>query len=532
MKSEKSPALISEKKRNRIGVGILVLAILASFWNVIFRNVEELTSGQIEIRIGHQELHTGMREAFQAAIEAYQEIHPNVRIIQVPVPPRTYPAWIRTQLVGGTAPDIVGLSGSQEEIIEFFLPITAWVDKPNPYNAGTSLETMPWRDTFFDGMASIRNIVQESAPGQMFGVMLQSSSMRLYINRSMLIEITGSDTLPQEYNDLYVIHQKILEYNQRTGKKIIPIASCKSYSDYIFSRIVSSQTQKFLLEWSLYMKPWGFFTPMAAGLFKYGETPEFVSSLKLMHEVAQMLTPGYQQFLPEDAIAAYLQQRSVMLVAGSWDYAVLNDRVAFETLTTSLPIPSTSDPRYGEFTLGSSVEPVGTVTGLGVVRRSPNANVAVDFLQFLTSQGVATQFTAISKRLPAVIDVPIPDELKIMAVQAEGEIPGFRVDSFLPTHNVNTLIQQHIHKVTGRQPDIQGFAKTIDTELPRYIKEDIKMYHRTDLLRVQKYDGMIVLHYLLPEGHPDRKNWAHYATDQHGAEARVIEYRHWLDSQE
>jgi len=532
MKSGKLRALISEKTRNGIGVSILVLAILASFWNVIFRNVEELTSNQIEIRIGHQELHTGMREAFQAAIEAYQEIHPNVRIIQVPVPPRTYPAWIRTQLVGGTAPDIVGLSGSQEEILEFFLPITDFVDKPNPYNLGTSLEKVRWRDTFFDGMTGIRDIVQESAPGQMFGVMLQTSSMRLYINRDMLIEITGSDRLPQEYNDLYLIQQKIREYNQRTGKNIIPIASCRNYADYTFNRIVNSQTQKFLLEWSPHMRTWGFFRPMAAGVFKYNETPEFLSSLELMHEVAQMLTPGYQQFLPEDAIATYLQQRSLMLVAGSWDYAVLTNRVSFETAITSLPIPSTSDPRYGKFTLGSSVEPVGTAAGLGVIRRSPNADVAVDFLQFLTSQTIAAEFSAISKRLPAVIDVPIPDELKIMTTQIEGEIPGFRVDSFLPTHNVNTLIQQHIHKVTGRQPDIRGFAETIDTELPRYIKEDIKMYHRTDRLRTQKFDGMVVLHYMLPEGHPARSNWAHYTTDQHGAQGRVIEYQHWLDSQE
>jgi len=515
----------AERLRSMIGVGILVAAIIASFWNVIFRNVQKVTSDQIEIRIGHAELHTGMREAFQAAIEAYQDLHPNVRIIQVPVPPRTYPAWIRTQLVGGTAPDIVPLDG---EISQFFLPLTSLTEQPNPYNVGTNLEGIPWRDTFFDGLSAARDRLAFSAPGQVFGVNLQTVSMRLYINRDMLIEITGSDSVPEVYNDLYELSQKIKEYNQRTGKKIIPIAGCRQYSDYIFDRVVGSQMQKFLLDYNPHMQPWGFFRPMADKVFTYSETPEFMSSLELLHEVSQMLTPGYLQFGPEDAIAAYLQQRSLMLVAGSWDYAVLVDRVPFETAITTIPMPSTDDPRYGQFSLGQAAETVGTTSQYGVVRASPHAEVAADFLLFLTSLPTATQFSDISKRISAIIDVPVAEELALMAAKIDGEIPGFRVDTFLSRLNTSNLFNQHIHKVFDRNPDIRGFAATIDAQLLTYLKEDIKVFHRSELTITRKFDGQIVLYYMLPENHPERVTWLRYLEEQSASQGRYIGYNEWL----
>ncbi|KXU36541.1 hypothetical protein AXK11_04095 [Cephaloticoccus primus] len=515
--------------RNRIGTGILTLALLASFWTVASRNIQELASDQIEIRIGHSELHTGMREAFEAAIKAYQALHPGVRIVQTPIPQRIYPAWSRTQLVGGTAPDIMPLAGTEIEITQFFLPLTDLVTAPNPYNAGTSLEGVAWRDTFFDGLTGISDRMRWTAPDEVFGVMLQTTSLRLYINRDMLREITGSDALPREYADLYALGQKIRNYNQRTGKRLIPIASCKPYAEYTFDRIVASQTQKFLTEYSFHMMPWGLYRPMYDGVFTYSETPEFVSSLELMHEVSQLLSPGFQQFAPEDAIATYLQQRSVMLVAGSWDYAVLIDRVPFETVVSTLPMPSTNDPRYGRFTLGQAAEPVKTTAALGVIRTSPHPEVAIDFLRFLTSQPIATEFANISKRLSAIIDVPVPEGLQLMAAQTEGEIPGFRVDNFLGSHNIVNLIQRHIHKVIGPQPDLRGFAETIDAELPRQIREDLRTYQRFDRQNTQRLDALLALHYLLPYEHPAHANWIVHAEAQSGSQHRYMEYQLYLE---
>jgi len=520
--------MISETLRNRIGLVALALALLASFGAVTSRNVQTLTSGKIEIRVAHSELHTGMREAFDAAIAAYEALHPEVHIVQVAVPPRIYPAWSRTQLVGGTAPDIMPLAGTDVEITQFFVPITELTSEANPYNQGTPLEGVAWRETFFDGLSALSGSMRWTAPDEIFGVMLQTTSMRLYVNRNLLLEITGSDALPRDYAGLHALAQKVRQHNQRNGTQLIPIASCKAYAEYIFDRIVGSQMQNFLVSYSFHMKSWGFYRPMYEREYSYSETPEFVSSLELMSEVAQMLSPGFQQFAPEDAIATYLQQRSLMLVAGSWDYAVLVDRVPFETEVMPLPMPSTDDPKYGRFTLGQAAEDVKTTAALGVVRTSPNVEIAVDFLKFLTSQPVATQFSEVSKRISAIVGVPLPKELVQMAPQIEGEIPGFRVDNFLGNNNVHTLIQRHIHKVIGPQPDIRSFAETIDAELAPNIREDLKYYHRYDRQNTQRFDATIALHYLLPPEHAERANWLLHTEAQHGSQSRYIEYQHYL----
>jgi len=518
--------MISEKLRNRIGLVALALALLASFGTVATRNVQKLTSDKIEIRIAH----SGVREAFEAAIAAYEALHPEVRIVQISVPSRIYPAWSRTQLVSGTAPDIMPLAGTDVEIVQFFQPITALLSAPNPYNEGTSLDGVAWRDTFFDGLSGLSDSMRSTAPDEVFGVTLQTTSMRLFINRDLLLEITGSDALPENYAELHALAEKVRAYNQSHGKQLIPIASCKTYAEYIFDRIVGSQTQTFLLDYDHHMRSWGLYRPLYEGKYSYSKTPEFLSSLEIMSEVAQMLSPGFQQFAPEDAIAAYLQQRSLMLVAGSWDYAVIVDQMSFETEVMMLPVPSTDDPKYGKFTLGQAAEDVQATAALGVVRTSPNTEIAIDFLKFLTSHPGATQFSEISKRISTIIDVPVPDDLKKMIPQIEGEVPGFRVDTLFGNLNVHILIQRHIHKVIGPSPDISGFAETIDAEFAANIREDLKFYRRYDRLNAQRFDATIALHYLFPEDHEqaERADWRRHSDAQHGNQSNYIDYQHYL----
>jgi len=517
--------MISEKLRNRIGLAALAFVILASFGTVAMRNLKKLTSKTIEIRISH----SGVREAFEAAIAAYEALHPEVRIIQVNIPARIYSSWSRTQLVGGTAPDIMPLSGSDLEIAEFFQPITKLLSAPNPYNEDTPLDGVAWRETFFDGLGGLRDSMRSTAPDEIFGVTMQATSMRLYINRDLLLEIAGSDALPRNYAELHALAEKVRAYNQSHGTQLIPIASCKTYAEYIFDRIVGSQTQKFLVSYDYHMRSWGLYRPLYEGKYSY-KTPEFMRSLELMSEVAQMLSPGFQQFAPDDAVAAYVQQRSLMLVAGSWDYSVFVDKVPFETEVMTLPTPDTDDPKYGEFALGQPAEEVKTTDALGIVRTSQNTEVAIDFLKFITSYAVAAQFSEISQRISSIMNVPVPEALKNMAPQIEGEIPGFRIDTLFGNNNVHNLIQRHIHKVIGPNPDISGFVEAIDAGFAPNIREDLKFYRRYDQLNAQRFDATIALHYLFPEDHEqaDRADWMLHSDAQHGNQSNYIDYQHYL----
>jgi len=563
----------------RIAIGICILSFAASFWHVSTRTIRRMGWGgesvsvesatykpvfsaqpqqksatselspeaktdtvaetastgtapsPIELHIGHWLLHTGMREAFDATIEDYQRLHPEVRITQLPVPIRFYPAWSRTQLIGGTAADITGMLALNEELISrYYLPLTPWLDKPNPYNAGTSLAGVAWRDTFFDGLSGMRNMTATS--GEISGIILQINSLRLYYNREMLIEITGSDTPPRDLADLKALAAKIDAYNQGSGKSIIPIAGCGPYAGFAFDRIVPSQTQRIALDHSpnrnLRVSPLELATLILDGVFSYTKTPELHSSLELMREMSLLLTPGFMQLQRDEAIAAYIQQRSLMLIAGSWDYAALIDGVPFETRALPVLGPSTDDPQFGEFTLGQVAEPMGIEGSMGIIRSSRHPEVALDFLHYLTSQRVSEKFSQISQRLSAILDTPVPSNLEQIKPQLNGEIPGFAIDfrSFSTGHSDHHF-QRYIHKIIGHKADVSGVTEHLDNELPRYLRDDIDAHLRHLRRDIQRLDATIALHYTLPPEHRARPNWRRHSEVQHLRKFDSLRYRRY-----
>ena len=108
-----------------------------------------------------QEFATGWRRPRQE----YEKLHPNVRIVQEAIPEATYGQWMSTQLMGGTAPDIVQAGMVEGHLMtafftRYFLPLSGYVTRPNPYNAGTDLQKTPLIRTFKDGMR--RSFIDET----------------------------------------------------------------------------------------------------------------------------------------------------------------------------------------------------------------------------------------------------------------------------------------------------------------------------------------------------------------------------------
>jgi len=497
--------------RNVIGVAILCLAIVGSFWRVTSRNVHAVASDRIELRIGHPHLQSGMRESFDAAIESYQRLHPEVSITQVAVPQRIYPIWARVQLVGGTAVDILSTFNVPSPT-RHFVSLTPWLDEPNPYNVGTTLEGVAWRDTFFDGLSS-----QLSLSEDIYALMLQTVSHSLFINCGLLREITGSeDALPHDFDDLRKLAKQVRDYNQRTGKRIVPIASCRPYANVTFAKMLRSLTQKLVRDHSpsRTMSMPELDRLILDGTFSYSQTPEFIRSLELMSELAKMFTPGFLQFEHEDAVATYLQQNSLMIIAGTWDYGTLVKNAPFETRALPVPTPSPSDHYYGPFTLGQVAESPTNDGVLGIIRSSPNREAALDFLRYLSSQPVAEQFSKISQRLSAIVDTQVPENLEQLRTKNEGEVNGFRVDVL--GANANTLINRHIHLVVGLKPDLPKFAERIDTEIAPYIRQDIATQLRNLKREIRDLDAALALRFTFPNDQPaPHATWHLYAEQQH-----------------
>ncbi|MCC6416434.1 MAG: extracellular solute-binding protein [Opitutaceae bacterium] len=517
--------------RNRLAVLILVMVFGFSAWQVAKRHLNSSRPELVEIQIGHWLLHTGMREAFDAAITGYQKLHPNVRITQIPVPVRSYAAWTRTQLAGETAPDITGMLTLNEEMISRnFLPLTPWLDKPNPYNVGTDLAAVPWSETFIDGLSAMANLTPTS--GEVCGVTLQLNSVRLFYNRELLREITGSDQPPVDFAELRRIGRQITAYAERTGRRLVPIAGCGPYTRQLFNTLLPSQTQRLTLTLSpnrnLRVTSLELAGLMLDGRVNY-DTPEIRNTLNLMSDVSALLTPGFTQQQRDEAIHAYLQQNAVLLFAGSWDYAVLSQDGAFTTGMTPLPLPAADDPQYGRFTLGPVSEAAGYPEAmLGIVRHSKHQGVALDFLRYLTSRTMAAEFSRISLRISSIIGTPPPPDGSNLKPRLEGELPGFTTDFgwFGADHSSN-FFQREIHTAIGRNADVPAFAAKLNAGLPRHLRDDISRHLTRVRGDVRRLDTQVAFHFMLPADDPARARWTRHAEVQHLRQLENLHYRRY-----
>jgi multiple sugar transport system substrate-binding protein/raffinose/stachyose/melibiose transport system substrate-binding protein len=519
--------------RFRVLLPVLVLAaaVGASFWHVLSRTrtlASGTDSGRVTIRIGHWLLHEGMRESFDEAARAWEALHPDVRVEQVAVPIRIWPAWVRTQLVGGTAPDILGLNTLNEEFINrYFLPLTDAVAEANPWNAGTSLEGIPWRETFADGLDSMLALVPTT--GEVQSVMLQLTTTRLFYNKPLMRAVTGSDAPPADYAALRALGRQVADYNARAGRRLVPVAACGPYAEYLFGRLLPSQTQQLAIALSpmqtLNLTAADLARAMLEGRLGY-ETPEMRSSLALLRDASSLMPPGFSQFNRDDALFTFLQGNSLMIFAGSWDYAVFARNEDFDVGICPMPVPAAGDPDYGRFVLGPQAETGGTPEGtFGIVRSSSQPEIALDFLRFLTSQRIARMFADNTYRTSAILGVPPPEHAAGLAAILEGEVAGFRPD--IPPSfgggRASHVFRTHLHLLLGERGDPDAFVRKLDREMPAALRSDMERHASRTLRSVRQLDAHLGLLFTQPgagAAAPDA-DWTRVSELRH---VRQVEY--------
>jgi ABC-type glycerol-3-phosphate transport system substrate-binding protein len=418
-----------------------------------------------------------MREAFAEAAKAYEAQNPNVRVELIAVPIRSWPAWLRTQLTGETAPDVLGLLGvSEEMLLRFFEPLGAALDEPNPHNRGTPLDGLAWRETFVGGLEMYP--VYSVATDEVYGVMLQLNSLRLFYNRDLLRETTGRDQPPTTFGELREFAQQVHEWSQRSGRRVAPIAGCLPYGEHLFHQVGLQLTQRLAVDRSplrsMQLNQADLAMAIMRGDLQF-EDPAIQSSYALMREMGTMMQPGFMQLQRDDALFAFYQGGAVMIYTGSWDYAGLVQQSPFQVGAARLPSPGPEDPRYGAFTLGpvseASLQPEAH---FGVTRFSKHPEVARDFLRFLSSYPMAERFAAMTLRMPAIAEVPPPPDLQSVAPQLEGMVPGVATTfRELPGGNARHLVQREYHALLSRDGSHEEFGKRVAASLKPALRRDL-----------------------------------------------------------
>jgi len=467
-----------ERRLNLLAIVLVAACCGLALIGVLRRHRESSEPGRVVLRLAHWQLEAGVKEAFDQIARDYEALHPRVRIVQMRIPQRVYAQWALTQLLGGTAPDLIEIGYNLETLQQarYLTPITEFVGAPNPYNAGTPLEGVPWRSTFVDGLAVGFN----DKLGDYYGVPTFFATVRVFYNRDLMRAITGEDAPPATFDEFIRLCEQARDHAAARGGGLVPISGSRDNAPYILDELFEGMSQKLVQRFSrgsgLYSSQDSFFIALLAGEWSL-RTPAVYAGLELMREVGQFMQPGFLQLRREDAVFAFTQGQALMLAAGSWETTGLVAQSRFPIGVFRLPLPGPDHPRYGSFTWGRPAESSGrAVTGpFGLTRGSRHPAEALDFLRFLTSQRAHQRFVEQSRWLPVVVGVKVPPSMQDFEPDLDGSLPGVNLRW---GSEIRRVTENNWHRLFSPAGGVDAFIANVERELPAAAVGDLQRRDR------------------------------------------------------
>lgn len=366
--------------------------------------------GAIILRLGHWQLEASVRQAIEAMAKEYREkVNPNVYIVQDAIPEGTYGQWVSTQLMGGTAPDILQVGGMLPGNIwlsyfqRFFVPLGKYVERPNRHNAGSEHEGVSLRKTYKDGMkTSYVDEMQEymSIPLSQFG-------SRIFYNRDLLRKLTGLETPPDEYRAFMKLCETIRSQKNELGKYYIPIAGSGYHFGMMGGMMWEPLTYR-AIEKADFNRDGSVGNDEQFVAFRTGrldfDFPAYRARFKMVEELTHNFQSGYTGLTRDEAVFLFAQQKAVFMSTGTWDARSLQEqaRGQFEVGVMRYPFPLPDDPFYGPLAPARPREQVGSGFQFGITRTSAHPEVALDFLLFLASKAGNEELNRIIGWIPAI----------------------------------------------------------------------------------------------------------------------------------
>lgn len=483
------------------------------------------------VRLGHYLLHSGVRDALQAVIDEYERRHPDVHVVQVPVPERTYLQFLRTQLVAGTAPDILQIgahfTGMEEMRTRYFRPITPWVEEPNPYDDGTVLAGRRWRDTFVDGLDNTE--AYSDALRHFYGIPLTMPGVRIFFNRPLLRKITGAEELPQTYDGLIALCHQVEAYAKKENVALVPFAGSRMSALFLMSPLVSSVSQRLYYDMaadhSLRVTDWGYGLAYLQGRWSF-DTPVIKLGYAVTRELAQYHKPGFYQLAPSDAAMQFLQGQSLMITAYVLDVSNLKGQASFDIGAAAIPALTPTDPTYGAGVLGPVSELSSKATAnLGITASSKHTAEALDFLRFLGSKPGMEIFSRKSGWLPAVVNVDVADWMKPMQPVQAGYAGRFFAE-YAGKGDARFVIGNQLHLLIGQGGSVDTFVAMARQNYGPAIRTDLLKDNREAAFNLRRQEPALFDAYLQapPESEARAAYWRDVSS-QNGYEARMLQNR-------
>jgi len=485
-------------KRRRLQWAMLLLLVAyaaATYW-VFTRSTPLVAARQVTLRLAHWQIEQGPPDGLAAVIRRYEELNPREKVEPVAVPSAIYRQWLRTNLTGGTATDLIEFAyfvgGVDDVPVRYFEPLTRVMEAPNPYNRGTSLEHVPWRQTFADSLYGM--LSQSPEIGQIYGVTLCQGSSRLFCNRDLLRAITGTEEAPRNFVELRALSAKVAEYARRTGRAIHSLAGSRSNAQWLMEMLMQGCVAGLNLE----LDRDGLLSrsqPQVMADYLEGRwtnrRPDLRAAFTLLREVSQLMRPGFAQLGRDDAIQEFVRGEALFIFSGSYDATSLRRLAPFAVVPMHVPQLTPDDPVVGPYVKGPFLEGLmGTGMEIYLNKDGRHKEEALDFLRFLTSVEGGRLFSEHSGWLSSIRDVPVAPELEVQRATANGLYTGVFYMGIGP--NSELSFKQHFHLLVSPQGSVDQFIDGLESDLRRQLREDLRLDLRHKVVGVRAVDSEIV----------------------------------------
>jgi len=409
------------------------------------------------LRVAHVNLDPPVRAAFDEVARAFEAQRPGVKVEQIAVPLRMYHAWQRTQLVGGTPPDLMELLPSvrEEDLVQYYRDLTPALLASNPHNDGTSLADRPWRETFVTNLGETPNFVSTllryySVPGSIV-------TWRLVYNEALLRDEFGLAAPPRTVTELAAQCDHIARVSRQRGLGVVPLVAENWKGRALLMGIARSATASLQLA----LDPLGTYynwDDELAAAFLLGrwsfDTPAWRDALAQMRAVGRHLPGGFLQLADGDGSFKFTQGRAVFFVAVSREFTNLIDQCEFSLGVADLP--QADSPGARPVAEGN----VLSLASLAVTQASQQPALALDFLHFLTSQAGNRRFAARSRWLPAVQGIAPAPELQRLAPNRRGDPPGF-APWMIGASGTDLLVNRELHVLLSHGGSVEEFLAAV-----------------------------------------------------------------------
>ncbi len=491
------------KKFNPNWIGLALIIGTFGYSAVRFAHIsiglareEDPDQGHRVIRVLHWQLEPGYREGMEMAIQAYNQlphvIENNVQVRQLAVTERVYAQFINVHLISGTAPDIVArgmssLVGSGASTARFFMPISEFVDRPNPYNApeflpddidpelAQFLSTAPWNETFTDGMqGGWDDVLQDyySVPVSSWGAMRTFYNIELVaeikeflaeaftqsewpgwlqevihtegvvtVDESFTRWVHSADT-PDTLGRFMVFNEAVLAYAAITpGRdRLVPISASSYFSGTMVDRYILPFTYHLgdRIDFNRDSNVSGIEVAgsFQAGLWDFDEPALRDGFYDVVRWLSRYYPTGFLGLDREQAVRRFLNQQAVFIATGGWDASSLftGAEGLFSVGVKEAPMPIDGE-RWHEFFAGAPSEAEHRLgVPLAIFNRSRNPDWALDFLQFLSSFTPNQMMNVRAGWVPSVVGTRPDPSMMPFLPRTEGLKPSLAVGkNWLPT---------------------------------------------------------------------------------------------------